>query len=289
MRREGVQLLEETKSLLRKYGIRPRKGLGQSFLINEDVLSRQTGYALLNGDDVVLEIGAGTGNLTRFLLEGAGRVVVIERDPSMIRLLGDRFRDADNLEVIQGDALAMEFPTFNKVVSNIPYSISSPLTFKLLGCDFELAILTYQKEFAERLIAKPGTSNYSRLSVSLYCKAEAKILEYVSRHSFFPVPKVASAIVRLSPKNNPLAVDEDDFQNLLRGLFSHRRKTVSNSIFHSYQTLMGSNPPKEEKKENIKRFIPKHLEGRKVFELTPAEFAEICEILSLMRGLEEKV
>lgn len=284
MRSEGAGLLEDTKSLLRKYGIRPKKGMGQSFLVDETVLSKQVEYAQLQEGDAVLEIGAGTGNLTEFLLEGASRVVVIERDPSMVGLLRHRFRDTPNLEVISGDALEIEFPMFDKVVSNIPYAISSPLTFKLLEHDFEMAILIYQKEFAERLIAKPGTKNYSRLSVSTYCKADAKILEYISRHAFYPAPKVSSAMVKLSPKNNPLAVDEDAFQNLLRGLFSHRRKTVSNATFHSYPLITGSNPEKDVKRENIKRFIPKHLQGKKVYELTPLEFAEVWDALAPLSG-----
>lgn len=279
MNKRGNALLEETRSLLRRYGIKPKKGMGQSFLIDEDVLSRQADYAQLNRADIVLEIGAGTGNLTKFLLEEAGEVVVIEQDSSMIRLLNDRFRDAGNLRVVLGDALEMEFPNFNKVVSNIPYAISSPLTFKLLQHDFELAILTYQKEFAERLIAKPGTTNYGRLSVSLYRKADAKILEFVSRYAFYPSPKVASAIVRLMPKTNPFAVEEEAFQNLLRGLFSHRRKTVENAFFHSYSVMTGSNPPKDERRKNIEFFVPKKLREKKVYELTPEEFADISRAL----------
>lgn len=280
---KGEKLLEETKLFLKKFGIRPKKVLGQSFLVDAAILERQVGYAQVNKDDIVLEIGAGTGNLTKFLLDGAGKVIVLERDPSMVKVLQSRFSGADNLELISGDALEMEFPKFDKVVSNIPYSISSPLTFKLLEHDFTLAVLTYQKEFAERLIAKPGTKNYSRLSVSTYCRADAKILEYVSRHVFYPVPKVSSAIVKLVPKTNPLSVDENSFQNLLRGLFAHRRKSVSNAIFHSYQLITGRNPPKDAKKENIEKFIPAEFRYEKVYELTPMEFATICNIIKPLR------
>lgn len=283
MKSRTERLLGETKSLLKEYGIRPRKGMGQSFLVDENVLFRQVTHAQLSHDDRILEIGAGTGNLTKFLVKDAGHVVVIEKDPSLVELLRDRFHDMPNLEIISGDALEVTLPKFTKVVSNIPYSISSPLTFKLLEYGFEMAILTYQKEFAEHLIAKPGTRNYSRLSVSTYCQADVKILEVVSKNAFYPVPKVSSAVVKLTPKIDPLSVDGDVFQNVLRGLFSHRRKTVSNSAFHSYPLLTGSNPKKEIRKEKIIRIIPKHLQGKRVFELTPQEFAEICDAMAPLR------
>jgi len=282
--REG--LLGETKSLLKKYDVRPQKGMGQSFLIDEKVLSKQASHAHLNTDDIVLEVGAGTGSLTKYLMEDAGRVIVIERDPRLAHLLGDRFSDASNLEILSGDALKVEFPEFNKVVSNIPYSISSPLTFKLLEQGFEIAILTYQKEFAERLIAKPGTRNYSRLSVSTFCQAEAKILEFISRNAFYPVPKVSSAVVKLTPKANPLFLEEGGFQNLLRGLFSHRRKTVSNAAFHSYSLITSTNLEKDVRKENIKKSIPKKLQEKRVYELAPAEFSEILDALAPLRKKE---
>jgi len=282
--REG--LLGETKSLLKKYDVRPQKGMGQSFLIDEKVLSKQASHAHLNTDDIVLEVGAGTGSLTKYLMEDAGRVIVIERDPRLAHLLGDRFSDASNLEILSGDALKVEFPEFNKVVSNIPYSISSPLTFKLLEQGFEIAILTYQKEFAERLIAKPGTRNYSRLSVSTFCQAEAKILEFISRNAFYPVPKVSSAVVKLTPKANPLSLEEGAFQNLLRGLFSHRRKTVSNAAFHSYSLITSTNLEKDVRKENIKKSIPKKLQEKRVYELAPAEFSEILDALAPLRKKE---
>jgi len=282
--REG--LLGETKSLLKKYDVRPQKGMGQSFLIDEKVLSKQASHAHLNTDDIVLEVGAGTGSLTKYLMEDAGRVIVIERDPRLAHLLGDRFSDASNLEILSGDALKVEFPEFNKVVSNIPYSISSPLTFKLLEQGFEIAILTYQKEFAERLIAKPGTRNYSRLSVSTFCQAEAKILEFISRNAFYPVPKVSSAVVKLTPKANPLSLEEGAFQNLLRGLFSHRRKTVSNAAFHSYSLITSTNLEKDVRKENIKKSIPKKLQEKRVYELAPMEFSEILDALAPLRKKE---
>jgi 16S rRNA (adenine1518-N6/adenine1519-N6)-dimethyltransferase len=258
--------------------------MGQRFLVDEGVLSRQVEYARLHTGDVVLEIGAGTGNLTKYLVKGDWDVVVIERDSSLVKLLRHRFHDAPNLKVIHGDVLRMKFPKFNKVVSNIPYAISASLTFKLLEHNFELAILTYQREFAERLIAKPGTRNYSRISVSTYCKADVKILEYVSRNAFYPAPQVSSAVVKITPKTKPLAVEEDVFQNLLRGLFSHRRKTLPNATFHSYSFLTGCNPPKDLKRANIRRFIPEHLWDKKVYELTPEEFTEISKALAPLRG-----
>ncbi|RLG57870.1 MAG: 16S rRNA methyltransferase, partial [Candidatus Hydrothermarchaeota archaeon] len=142
-------------NVIRLYNIKPKEKLGQVFLIDERVLKREVEYAELSSKDVVLEIGSGFGSLTKFLVEKAKKVYAIERDSTLIEVLKS-YVIAKNLEIIQRDALRITFPEFNKCVSNLPYVISSPITFKLLKHDFEKAILTYQKEFAERLIAKPG-------------------------------------------------------------------------------------------------------------------------------------
>lgn len=130
------------------------------------------------------------------------KVIAIEKDCKMVEILKDRIHDLkiDNIEIINADALKIKFPKFNKVVSNLPYTISSPITFKLLNYDFNLGVLMYQKEFAQRLIAKPGTSNYSRLSVMMYFKANVELLDIIPPKSFIPRPKVKSAIVKIIPK-----------------------------------------------------------------------------------------
>lgn len=236
------------------------KRLGQHFMIDEHVLEREVGYAGINGNDIVLEIGPGTGNLTKYLVKKAKKVYAIEKDRALARVMELSFPD---VEVITGDALRVDWPEFNKLVSNIPYKISSPLTFRLLEHDFDLAVLSYQKEFAERLVAYAGDIAYSRLSVMAYYRAEMEILETIPKSAFRPPPKVDSAIVRIKPRKEPpfRVKNEELFEDVVRTLFSTRRKTVRNALRTKYgdvETEYGS---------------------MRVEELTPEEIGEIADIV----------
>src|SRR4030042_3085756 len=135
-----------------------KKNLGQNFLIDKNIAILEVKQANIESDDTVLEIGPGLGILTKLLAEKAKRVIAIEIDENLINKLKKTL--PENVDLIHEDALNIDFetlPKFNKIVSNLPYQISSPITFKFLDYDFESAILIYQKEFAERLVAKPGS------------------------------------------------------------------------------------------------------------------------------------
>ena len=200
---------------------------GQNFLVDREVLSRIADYAELNSADSILEIGAGTGNLTEVLSHRAGKVYAVEVDRGLAAGLKGRFA---NVMVIEGNALKVELPDYNKVVSNLPYQISSKITYRLLSKPFDLAILMYQKEFAKRLISAPGTEGYGRLSMVTGHYARAEILESVSRTAFRPNPQVGSAIVRLRPRPDRLDVNHETFMRLATGLFSHRRKKLGPAL-----------------------------------------------------------
>ncbi len=206
---------------------------GQHFMVDERILKREVEYAGVNDNDVVLEIGPGTGNLTKYLVERAKKVYAIEKDRTLARLIEDEFPE---VEVIVGDAMDMDWPEFDKMVSNIPYEISSPLTFKLLEHEFKMAVITYQLEFAERLVAYAGDWAYSRLSVMAYYRAEMEMLERVPKSAFRPRPKVDSAIVRIIPRKEPPFHVEDEklFEEVVRVLFSARRKTVRSALKARY-------------------------------------------------------
>jgi 16S rRNA (adenine1518-N6/adenine1519-N6)-dimethyltransferase len=203
------------------------KKLGQHFLVDRRVLARIGDYASLSEEDRVLEIGPGTGNLTRILSERAGTVFAIEVDPALASSLEGRF---NNVSVLRGDALKVPLPDYNKIVSNLPYQISSKITFRLLERPFDLAVLMYQREFAERMVAIPGTKEYGRLTLNVALRAEAEILEFVPKGAFRPMPAVESAIVRLRPRESRIPVDERVFDDLTRTLFSMRRKKVKRSL-----------------------------------------------------------
>jgi 16S rRNA (adenine1518-N6/adenine1519-N6)-dimethyltransferase len=220
---------DQVKAILGSIGKRPTKRLGQNFLLNDSVIKRQVSCASLTPKDTVLEIGPGLGNLTEELLSTGAKVVAVEQDADFCRFLTKRF--GDRIQLVQADAVKAFLPKFNKVVSNLPYQISSPITFKLLGIGFDVAVLMLQREFAERMVARSGTKDYGRLSVGVYYRADCEIMFNVSRDSFWPQPKVDSCIVKLVPKSPPFKVaDEDVFYRVTQAIFSHRRKMVSNSL-----------------------------------------------------------
>ncbi len=238
-----------------------KKRLGQVFLRDKNIVNIIINESKLTENDVVLEIGPGNGVLTKELLGSGARVIAIEKSREYYDLLETLFRneiDGGRLNLIHGDALKIDFPPFNKVVSNIPYNISSPLTFKLLSYKFDLGIIMYQKEFAERIVAKTGNKNYSRLSVAVYYYVDAEIVRRVPKTCFYPVPKVDSAIVRLIPHKKFRVSNEEKFFQLLKILFSQRRKMIKNIL--KIDNLPYSN--------------------KRVEELSPEKIAELAEFLN---------
>ncbi len=243
----------------------------QHFLIDKRVLGRIIEYGEINPSDTVLEIGAGHGNLTGELASRAGRVIAVEIDAGLASAL---FK-WDNVEVIVGDALKIEFPIFNKVISNLPYSISSPVTFKLLSHKFDVAILMYQYEFAKRLVALPGNKDYSRLSIAVQYYAQVEILEKVPRSVFSRPPKVSSAIVRLIPRPPPYKVkDVELFMKFITAAFSQRRKKLRNAILNNAASL-GIKDLK-----GLLGKLPCDLIERRAETISPRELAGLSDILA---------
>jgi 16S rRNA (adenine1518-N6/adenine1519-N6)-dimethyltransferase len=220
---------EEVKAVLESIGKKPTKRLGQNFLLDDSVVKRAVALADLTPGDVVLEIGPGLGNLTDELVKTGAKVVAVEQDPEFCSFLKRRF--GSRVSITQADAVRAFLPEFNKVVSNLPYQISSPIIFKLLEQGFEVAVLMLQKEFAERMTAAPGTPEYGRLSVGVYYRASCKIMINVPPHAFWPQPKVDSCVVKLVPKPAPFKLeDKEAFFHVSKAIFSHRRKKVVNSL-----------------------------------------------------------
>jgi 16S rRNA (adenine1518-N6/adenine1519-N6)-dimethyltransferase len=213
------------RKVLSDHGIRPIKRKGQNFVVNSGIVEKQIDYADLKSSDLVFEIGAGLGGLTERIASRGNKLVTIEVDRRLLELLIPRFRGEKNVSLVMADALSFNPSKVNKIISNIPYSLSSQITFKLLELDFNVAVLTYQIDFAKRMIAETGSRDYSRLTVNVYYRAHAEIVEQVPRDAFYPVPAVDSAIVRLQHRNPPFQVeDEAFFFKVLRELFSHRNQ-----------------------------------------------------------------
>lgn len=231
------------RELLNKYGTRTKKGLGQNFLVNPSVCPRMAAACGADKESGVLEIGCGVGVLTRELSKVAGKVVCVEIDSSLFPLLGETLADCGNVELVQGDALKLDLDALLRekfgdmpvaVCANLPYYITTPVLMRLLeyGGRFTSMTLMVQREFAQRLAAKPGSSTYGALTASAAFRAKTELLFGVSAGSFFPPPKVESAVVRLTPyAEPPVAVtDEAAYFAVVRAAFAQRRKMLSNAL-----------------------------------------------------------
>jgi 16S rRNA (adenine1518-N6/adenine1519-N6)-dimethyltransferase len=269
-------LVKETLKILKENDIRLDRRKGQNYLIDSNILNKIVDYADLSTEDTVLEIGAGIGTLTIPLAERAKKVIAVEQDPKIASVLSRRLQELNilNVEVIVADAVKTEFPPFNKVVSNLPYKISSPITFKLLEYDFDFAVLMYQLEFAQRMVAKHGESNYSRLSLMLHFCADIKMLFEVSKHAFFPNPKISSAVIKLIPDKK--AEIDEFFTKASRALFQHKKKKVRNALLDSFHEI--ANMDKKEAKEIVSK-LDENLLSARVVKLEPNEVMAISEEL----------
>ncbi len=234
--------MEKTlKGYLRDYGGRPKKSLGQVFLIERSVQGKILEMAELSPEDTVVEIGPGTGTLTRELLSRVKRLIALEIDLALASFLRGSMASPPNFNLLCADALRFDYERASarlgtplKIVGNLPYVISGPLiiTFLEQRKAFSLLILMVQKEVAQRLTAPPGTRQYGTLSVLCRAAFDLRLERHVSRNCFYPVPKVDSALIRLVPKESvPFPTGaEQIFRQVVRTAFSKRRKTLLNAL-----------------------------------------------------------
>lgn len=231
------------RSLLRRHDVRALPGLGQHFLLDRNTLERIVGAGDLTREDTVLEIGPGLGAMTRLMASQAGRVVCVEVDAGFIRVLKETTADVDNVLIAHEDFLKINLPAFAashlqplpaKVVSNIPYNLTSPIVGALMETHslWRSIVLLVQKEVAERIVARPGSENYTSFGVHVQFRAEAEIVCNVPRGVFYPPPRVDSAVLRLRPRERPLVdvVNPKVFSQTVRAGFSQRRKTLLNAL-----------------------------------------------------------
>ena len=218
-----------------------QKSKGQHLLKNPMILNEIIAKSGIKPTDTVLEIGPGTGNLTMLLLEAARKVIAIELDPRMVAQLLKRVGVSEyqnKLQLIQGDVLKQQLPPFDLCVANIPYQISSPIVFKLLTHKplFKCAVLLIQREFAMRLVAKPNSEFYCRLSVNVQLLSKVEHIMKVSKKNFCPPPKVESSVVRIEPKNPLPDINYLEWDGLLRICFGRKNKTLG-AIFKQKKVL----------------------------------------------------
>lgn len=259
--------MNETDRLIADTGIVPKKSKGQNFLIDERVADRHIGYADIKNGDRLLEVGPGLGILTRRLVEASDNLTCIELDDILADYITNEF--GNRLKLIHGDAVKVPFPEFDVFVSNLPYSVSTPIIFKLLDYDFRTAVVMVQKEFADRMVADVGSPDYSRLTVNLFYRAECEIMETVPASRFNPRPKVDSALVRITPRKAPFnVIDERLFFKVTEVAFNHRRKKIGTSLKAAKLITPGSDVP----------YLDERIEN-----LRPSEIGKIADAIALSR------
>lgn len=242
-------ILEETKFIMNRYHIKANKALGQNFLISEEVVKTIVDSSQIKQEDLVIEIGPGLGTLTKCLLEKAGKVICIELDKKMLRILEDRFSIYQNFELINQDVLKVDLKDLIqrekkdtniksvKIVANLPYYITTPIIMKLLEEELPLESITVmiQKEVADRLIATPGERETGSITYSVYYYAEAQGILEVPNASFIPEPEVTSKVIKLNiRKIPPVKVEKKEIMfRIIKCAFMQRRKTLLNALVNT--------------------------------------------------------
>ncbi|TMT86805.1 16S ribosomal RNA methyltransferase A [Haloterrigena sp. H1] len=269
--------MRDPDALIARAGIRGDPDHDQHFLVDDRVLDRLPTYLEEIDADTshVLEIGGGTGVLTDRLLAVGDEVTVVERDPDLAAFLREEFADkiaAGELTVIEGDALAVDLPDFSASVSNLPYGVSSEIAFRLFP-EGKPLVLMFQQEFAERMVAESGTSEYGRLSVSSQHYADIQLVESIPKEAFSPPPAVQSAVIRAVPREPDYEVDDEEFfLRFVKALFTQRRKTIRNAIRNTAH-ISGLAEPKA-----VVDAADDDVLQKRAGAMAPAEFAALAQL-----------
>jgi len=239
-------------------------------MVNGSVFSRMIEYASLTSRDMVLDVGAGFGFLTEYLAERCKRILAVESDPKLAQFLRERFHDASNVEVVEGDVLEVRISSFNKVVSIPPYQISSRFMLWLFDRKFDCAVLIFQKEFAEKLVASIGSRDYGRLTVLTYYHSEVELLGAIPKESFCPQPKIDSTILRVTPRTvMPFHLrNEEMFSRLVQSMFTERNRKVRNALMAFLKSVM-----RIQKHKALRLADSAPFKDKRVRELAPEDFA----------------
>ncbi|MCL1802061.1 MAG: 16S rRNA (adenine(1518)-N(6)/adenine(1519)-N(6))-dimethyltransferase RsmA [Eubacteriaceae bacterium] len=230
---------------LARHGFFFKKRLGQNFLIDGNIASMIVDAALVNGHSNAIEIGAGAGALSELLAEKLEKLILVEIDPFVVKMLVEEFQTYPNVSIVHGDFLKLDMVNVMRgmsesyaAVSNLPYYISTPILSKLAFAENppERIVATMQKEVADRIAAKVGSKQYGAFSILLGNLYEAEVLFAISPNCFFPAPKVESTALALNRRPKPLAGDisKDELSKLVHGCFGMRRKTLANNLSASY-------------------------------------------------------
>lgn len=279
--------LEETKYILKKYNIKANKRLGQNFLVNDNAIQEIVNAAGISAEDLIIEIGPGLGTLTSKLLEKAGKVIAVELDENMIKILEDRFKLYENFILINEDILKIDLKKLIeenindlknvKIVANLPYYITTPIIMKLLEDRLNINSITVmvQKEVADRIAEKPGEKLSGAITYSVNYYAIPEKVTLVGKESFIPSPEVDSEVIKLNiRKEPPVKVENEEmFFKLIKVSFMQRRKTLLNALTNS-----GLITNKEKLKQVLEKMnLDLNIRGEK---LTLEQYAKLANLIN---------
>ncbi|MFX1308157.1 MAG: 16S rRNA (adenine(1518)-N(6)/adenine(1519)-N(6))-dimethyltransferase RsmA [Promethearchaeota archaeon] len=271
----------EVQLVLKQLHIQPSKQLGQNFLIDNNIAERIISISEISQSDIILEIGPGLGAITDELIELAKKIYAIEIDHRLCSYLDDKFSIYDNIEIIHGDVLKIEIPNHNKVISNIPYTITGPIFEKIFfNINSPTGILTIEKSIADRISLSGDYKNFSRISVGVNAFMKLISKSNISRKTFYPIPRIPLSLIKLTPKDkiNPFLLEKDSkdfFLKFIGGIMPYKNKNVVNAIDLFFKTQKDT----QYTKENIISILNKNdYENKKVFNFEIDEYIEISKL-----------
>lgn len=274
---------KDLQRILFQLDFKPKKHLGQNFIIDTNIIHKIINLSNVTPEDIILEIGPGLGGLTDVLVEKAKKVYAIETDPILSKYLVEKFSNQNNIEIIPGDILKVEIPFHTKVVSNIPYKITGPILETIFfKKNPPQGILTIENSIAVRLFLSQNYKNLSRISIGLntFMKPISKYV--IPRVSFFPIPKIDLALIKLIPKENldPSLHEQESIKlylKLIAGVMPYKNKNIVNAL-HLFFKVNKNNTFTKEKIRNI--LEQNNLENKKLFNYKIDEFIELNKIFS---------
>ncbi|UCD00868.1 MAG: ribosomal RNA small subunit methyltransferase A [Promethearchaeota archaeon] len=281
--------LRDVKLILNKLGVSPDRRLGQNFLIDNNIIKKIITKSELLKDDIILEIGPGLGALTEKLVEKVKKVYAIEIDPRLCSYLEKKFLEYDNIDIINADILNLDLPIHNKVVSNIPYSITGPIFEKIFyNSNPPEGIMIIEKKIVDRIFYNGNYENFSRITVSFNAFMKLKNNFFVSRNCFFPIPNIDLSLIKISPREeiNQFLLNDDNknfFLKFIAGIMPYKNKNLLNAL----ELFLKNNKIIKFNKLRINQILQTNKYNNiKVFRLKIEEFIELSKLFS---NLNEKI
>ncbi|MFX1409913.1 MAG: 16S rRNA (adenine(1518)-N(6)/adenine(1519)-N(6))-dimethyltransferase RsmA [Promethearchaeota archaeon] len=283
--------IKKVKLILKDLNLRPKKHLGQNFLIEKKTLNKVISEAQISNDDIILEIGPGLGALTEKLVKKAKKVYAIEIDPILSKYISERFSKCTNIEIINADILEIEVPFHNKVVSNIPYKITGPIFEKIFFKEkAPEGTLIIEKKITERIFFDGDYKNYSRITIAFNSFMNPISRFEVPRNSFFPIPKIDLSLINITPKSqiNQFLCSNDEkmfYLKFIAGIMPYKNKNIVNAI-ELFLKRSGIN--NFNKSEFLKSLQTKKLIDYKVHGLQIDDFIDLCKSVFYFYKIKKK-